>query len=180
MATFVSHGAHVKSSGRDSQGSGPRRRSPPPPVVPASAETLEDAEHPRWLAHHGQLVLFADDVAEVRALYGSALRRAGFDVEEARDGQEAVEKALMLRPDVIVLDYVMPRMDGDAVYRILSAHPRTRAIPIVLLSAFSHKLPPVARFGCAAFLAKPAAIDDQALDDLCGVVRRLVAAKDSN
>src|ERR1700758_1069549 len=101
MPTFVSHGAQLKSSGPDSQGSGPRRRRPRAPVGPPRAGAREETEHPRWLAHHGQLVLFADDLAEVRARYGAALRRAGFDVEEAKDGQEAVEKALMLRPDVI-------------------------------------------------------------------------------
>ena len=176
----MNYGAHQKCGVRQGQGGGPHDRHPTPSIGLPHDETREDTEHPRWLAHHGNLVLLADDLAEVRAVYGAALRRAGFDVEEAKDGQEAVQKALMLRPDLIVLDYIMPRMDGDRVFRILSAHPRTSAIPVVLLSAFSDKLPPVTRFGCAAFLAKPAAIDDHAVDDLCDLVRRLVAAKDKH
>jgi CheY-like chemotaxis protein len=120
-------------------------------------------------------VLLADDLAAVRAAYGAALRLTGFDVQEAYDGVDAVEKAIMLRPAVIVLDYVMPRMDGGQAFRVLSSHPRTRTIPVVLLSAFAAQVPADARFGCATFVAKPPVFEQQALADLCTLIERIVA-----
>jgi CheY-like chemotaxis protein len=124
-----------------------------------------------WYAT-GRLVLLADDLAEARELYGSALRFRGFQVEEARDGAEAVEKAIVLRPDVIVLDFVMPHMDGSQAFRILAAHERTQRIPVVMLSAFAKGVPPAVRFGCAGFLAKPGSPDE-----LCMLVHQIVGAR---
>jgi CheY-like chemotaxis protein len=117
-------------------------------------------------------VLLADDLAEARKLYGSALRFRGFQVEEACDGAEAVEKAIVLRPDVIVLDFVMPRMDGGQALRILAAHERTRRIPVVMLSAFAKGVPPAVGFACAGFLAKP-----RSPDELCMLVNQIVGAR---
>jgi CheY-like chemotaxis protein len=124
-----------------------------------------------WCSN-GRLVLLADDLAEARERYGSALRFRGFQVEEACDGAEAVEKAIVLRPDVVVLDFVMPRMDGAQALRILVAHERTRRIPVVMLSAFADGVPPSARFGCARFLTKP-----RSPDELCLLVHQLVGAR---
>jgi CheY-like chemotaxis protein len=122
---------------------------------------------------NGRLVLLADDLADARKLYGSALRFRGFQVEEVCDGVEAVERAIVLRPDVIVLDFMMPRMDGSQAFRILAAHERTRRIPVVMLSAFAGRVPSAARFGCARFLAKP-----RSPDELCMVVHQIVRARD--
>jgi CheY-like chemotaxis protein len=125
----------------------------------------------QWRSN-GRLVLLADDLAEARELYGSALRFCGFQVEEVRDGAEAVEKAIVLRPDIIVLDFMMPRMDGGQAFRILAAHERTRRIPVVMLSAVTDRLPPDARFGCARFLSKPCSPDE-----LCMLVQHVVGAR---
>jgi CheY-like chemotaxis protein len=116
-----------------------------------------------------QLVLVVDDVAEVRDLYQIALRFAGFQVEEACDGIEALEKAIALKPDGIVLDFAMPRMDGGEAVRRLSADPRTRAIPILMVSAYADRVPEDVRRGCAAFVEKPCSPDD-----LFGAIHRLI------
>jgi CheY-like chemotaxis protein len=107
-----------------------------------------------------RLVLVVDDHPETRELYGTTLRYAGFQVIEAGDGAEGSEKAAALQPDVILLDYAMPQMDGGEMVRRLAANERTRDIPVVLLSAFADRVPRQLRLGCAAFLAKPCDPDD--------------------
>jgi CheY-like chemotaxis protein len=119
------------------------------------------------------IALIVDDFAENRDLYAIGLVACGFEVHTAEDGAEAVDKALALRPDVIVLDFAMPNMDGGEAARRLAADERTRAIPIVMLSAFADLVPREVRLGCAAFLAKPCTAED-----LAALLQLIVAARD--
>ena len=70
------------------------------------------------------LALVIEDTAAVRQLYVSALQLEGFTVEEAHDGQQGLEKAVALRPDIIITDVAMPVMDGrEAVRRLRAGRP---------------------------------------------------------
>ena len=81
------------------------------------------------------LALVIDDTDMVRQLYVSALRLEGFTVEEAHDGQQGLEKAVALRPDIIITDVAMPVMDGRETIRRWREDDRTRHIPIIVCSA---------------------------------------------
>ena len=81
------------------------------------------------------LVLVVDDRVENRDLCRECLEYAGFNVIEARDGVEAVHLAVTRLPDVIVMDVAMPVMDGYEACHLLKSDPRTKRIPIVLLTA---------------------------------------------
>ena len=105
-------------------------------------------------------VLVVDDSEEARAIETCALVDAGYSVAEAGDGVIAVEKATTFSPDVIVLDFAMPGMDGLAVTRRLAAQERTRGIPIIVATACAQYAPEELRAACAAFLVKPFDIDD--------------------
>lgn len=107
------------------------------------------------LAGARHMVLVVDDDADARDMLAHGLRDLGFRVEHAGDGADAVAKAPDLRPDVIVMDYAMPAMDGGEAARRLAADERTRSIPILLLSGYPEVIPRDVRLGCAAFLAKP-------------------------
>jgi len=80
-------------------------------------------------------VLVIDDEADVRLLYRVNLRHAGYDVLEADDGERGIEAALEHRPDAVVLDLMMPRVDGFAVLRALRAAPEVSETPILVLTA---------------------------------------------
>jgi diguanylate cyclase (GGDEF)-like protein len=80
-------------------------------------------------------VLVADDDADIRAFLEITLQLEGFEVHEATDGVEAIEAARRVVPDVILLDVMMPRMDGIEALRVLRADARTSHIPVVLLTA---------------------------------------------
>lgn len=81
------------------------------------------------------LVLVADDEAEILELVREVLGQAGFRTITATDGEEVVDLALTRRPDVIVLDVMMPKLDGYTTLTRLRGHPRTRDIPVIVLTA---------------------------------------------
>ena len=105
----------------------------------------------------GPLILVVDDTRDSRELFVEFLRMAGFTAEQAASGQEALEKAASLRPSAIVMDLEMPDMDGWEATRRLKADERTRAIPVVALSAhvMEGARKRATEAGCAGFLPKP-------------------------
>jgi two-component system alkaline phosphatase synthesis response regulator PhoP len=82
-------------------------------------------------------VLVIDDEADVRLLYRVNLRHAGFEVLEAEDGERGIDAALEHLPDAVVLDLMMPRVDGFEVLRVLRAHPDASEMPVLVLTADS-------------------------------------------
>jgi CheY-like chemotaxis protein len=81
------------------------------------------------------VVLVVDDNEDCRIIYGSTLRHAGYTVRTADDGLECIESAESDRPDLILLDIGMPRMDGMKALEQLKLNPKTTAIPVVAVSA---------------------------------------------
>lgn len=83
----------------------------------------------------GGLVLVADDDADVRELIVFRLERAGYRVVTAADGEEAVDRALAERPDICVIDVMMPKLDGYEVTERLRSADALDGMPIMLLTA---------------------------------------------
>jgi CheY-like chemotaxis protein len=86
------------------------------------------------LHHANPRVLVVEDAEDVREMYIEYLTFLGFSVEGAVNGRDAVRKAISHRRQLIVMDLAMPVMDGWEAIRILRADPRTRKIPIVVLT----------------------------------------------
>ncbi len=85
----------------------------------------------------GSIVLIVDDVPENLAVLHDALDSAGYVVLVATDGKTAIERALEMTPDVILLDALMPAMDGFEVARRLKAHVMTQMIPIIFMTGLT-------------------------------------------
>jgi DNA-binding response OmpR family regulator len=85
------------------------------------------------------LVLIADDEDDIRELVSYRLTNSGFDVLEAADGEEALDLSLEHRPDLAILDVMMPRIDGYELARRLRQEEQTRRMPIILLTARSQE-----------------------------------------
>jgi two-component system cell cycle response regulator DivK len=100
-------------------------------------------------------VLIAEDNPDSRDALRSLLEAYGFDVLEAENGQEAVRKALRFRPDLILMDIMMPVMDGLNATRILRSSPEFRQVPIIALTAMSGARQLAIEAGCDEHLAKP-------------------------
>jgi CheY-like chemotaxis protein len=119
-------------------------------------------------------VLVVDDDDVIRQLIRVNLELEGFEVHTAHDGEDALAKAVALKPDVITLDIMMPRLDGWDAAAKLRADPETAHIKVVLLSARAQEadLRRGSRIGVDAYLTKP--FDP---DELIDTVRRLAAGE---
>lgn len=80
-------------------------------------------------------ILAVDDERHIVRLVEVNLQRAGYEVVTAFDGKEALEKVKSENPDLVVLDVMMPFMDGFEVLRNLKANPETAEIPVIMLTA---------------------------------------------
>jgi two-component system, cell cycle response regulator DivK len=102
-------------------------------------------------------ILLVEDHEDNRNVYSTILRISGFEVVEAHDGQEGVDLAREVLPDLILMDVAIPLIDGWQATRILKADPATMGIPILALTALAgpedRKL--AREVGCDGFLAKP-------------------------
>jgi CheY-like chemotaxis protein len=107
------------------------------------------------------LVLVVDDYDDAREMYAESLLVSGFRVAQAADGAQAVELALSLSPDVILMDLSLPGVDGWEATRQLKADARTRHIPVVALTghALTSALDAARDAGCDRFVVKPALPD---------------------
>lgn len=83
----------------------------------------------------GKKILVVDDERHIVRLVQVNLERAGYEVVTAYDGEEALQKVREERPDLIVLDIMMPKMGGFEVMKHLKADPTTRDIPVIMLTA---------------------------------------------
>ena len=108
----------------------------------------------------GRRVLVADDVAAVRAFLQLALTEQGYEVVLAADGGTALQLAREMRPDVILLDWVMPRMNGAQVLRALRRDPQLRQVPVILMTGSVGVDEITSEFGVRWVLEKPFGIDD--------------------
>ncbi len=102
-------------------------------------------------------VLVADDEPDVRELVTYRLRRSGYEVVEAGDGQEALELALERLPALAVLDVMMPKLDGYELTRRLRAEETTSNMPVILLTARAQEADIARGFEAGAddYLRKP-------------------------
>jgi CheY-like chemotaxis protein len=104
-------------------------------VKPIDPGRLVGALRRYWCGSAPCSVLIVEDHSAVREMMGRALARAGWRVAEAADGRAALEVLTRARPDLILLDLMMPRMDGFAFAAALREDPRWRSIPVVVITA---------------------------------------------
>jgi len=90
---------------------------------------VTDQESPRGR------VLVVDDEPDLVRVLEFGLKASGYTVEVASDGQEGLKKAREIKPDVILLDLMLPKLDGYKVCRLLKFDDRFKHIPIIILSA---------------------------------------------
>ena len=87
----------------------------------------------------GKTILVVDDEKKIRELLDLRLSSEGYQVFHARHGEEGVEQAKKHLPDLILMDVMMPRMDGPEAVRHLQEDPATRDIPVIFLTAIITK-----------------------------------------
>ena len=111
-------------------------------------------------------VLVAEDDEDLRLMMLTLLRMKGYKTAEARDGQETLDVACSTRPDVILMDLQLPRLNGFAAARLVRQIEALRGVPIIVVSAHDpakHRNLALAA-GCNAYVQKP--VDFDSLDRL--------------
>jgi two-component system cell cycle response regulator len=114
-------------------------------------------------------ILIVDNEVQMVRLLASRLKDSGYEVATACDSQQCVKMALEERPDLIILDLIMPEGGGIYAFKRLKRSAKTAAIPVIFITAYlsEHVLGKVTRMGAKAFIPKP---DDTA--DLLWKVRK--------
>lgn len=82
-------------------------------------------------------ILIVEDNPDLRDLLTIVIRRLGHEVAIAITGEEAVEHAPAIKPDLILMDIVLPKLNGVEATKRIKAHPATKNVPVVILSALS-------------------------------------------
>jgi len=102
-------------------------------------------------------VVIADDDPDIRRLVEMTVTNAGCDVTVASDGEEALERVRETKPDLIILDVLMPRMDGWEVARALKSDPATRDVPVMFLTSRGQEHDVLEGFdsGAVDYMVKP-------------------------
>jgi len=120
----------------------------PIPSLPASSRRAAASEPP--------LVLIVDDNEDILVICEQVLRRAGYRTATASSGQEALAQVGALKPGLIILDLMMPGLDGFTTAREITSDPATAGIPIAVLTAAPASREEAAyRVGAQAFCTKP-------------------------
>jgi CheY-like chemotaxis protein len=100
-------------------------------------------------------ILVVEDSDEIRELLGFVLEAEGYQVVALEDGREVVETAREQQPVLITLDLALPGKDGWAIVRELQDDPKTRDIPILVISAYTRELDAPLRRRVARVISKP-------------------------
>lgn len=106
---------------------------------------------------HRKKILLVDDSSTVLLMERMILSRSAYDVVTARDGVEGVERAVAEQPDLILMDVVMPRMDGFQACRALRERPETAHIPVIMVSTRGELANVETGYasGCTDYVTKP-------------------------
>ena len=104
-----------------------------------------------------KLILAIDDEKDILKLIQYNLEREGYQVLTAKNGEEGLETARAKKPDLVVLDLMMPGIDGLEVCKILRSNKDTRAIPIIMLTAKSSEIDQIVglELGASDYITKP-------------------------
>lgn len=105
----------------------------------------------------GKVVLTVDDSASIRQMVGFTLKSAGYEVVEAVDGEDGLNRAKSRNADLVLTDQNMPRMDGLSLIKTLRGLPQYRSIPILMLTTESSDAMKAAgkAAGATGWLVKP-------------------------
>lgn len=125
------------------------------------------------------VVLLADDDAVLRDMYKMRLVREGFVVNEATNGREVVEMAEKIHPDIILLDIMMPKMNGLDALKVLRTGESTAHIPVIMMTALAQDVSRMGSSGIQAdsYISKSEVLPDEVVARVKAVMQQSVNLK---
>ena len=109
------------------------------------------------MSSSGKMVLLVEDNEDNRIVYSTILKHFGYEVTEALNGEEGIAKARSEKPDLILMDVVMPKMNGFEAVRHIRENVQTRGVPIVMVTskAEAESMETGYESGCSDYIIKP-------------------------
>jgi CheY-like chemotaxis protein len=106
---------------------------------------------------NGIKILVVDDEQDIVTIIGKVLKKSGYEVTTAYDGIECIKKVETEPPDLILLDNIMPNMDGQAVLEKLKASKKTAYIPVIMVTAIADQehITAAQKNGALEYIVKP-------------------------
>ncbi len=127
--------------------------------ITARSIVAEAREAERRGANMGSIrkILIVDDSATERHMLNDLLTKAGFDVVASDNGEDAIVKARAIKPDLILMDVVMPGLNGFQATRAISRDPETKTIPVIMCTSKSQETDKIwgLRQGARDYVVKP-------------------------
>jgi twitching motility two-component system response regulator PilH len=122
-------------------------------------------------------ILVVDDAEFFRKLYSEKLMAAGFEVETAENGNEAVTKIKASRPSLVLMDYVMPQATGGEALDVIKADPDIKSTPVVMLTSIAGDIKgeDLLLKGASAYLVK----DSVTPEDVVAKVKEMLGTSDA-
>lgn len=104
----------------------------------------------------GKVILLVDDDLTLREMYEERLKAEGFDIIQASNGDEALRKAKESKPNIVLLDIMMPKVNGFDVLKELKADPELKDVPVIVLTALIQDVDRVQgkKLGAADYIVK--------------------------
>jgi CheY-like chemotaxis protein len=135
---------------------------------------------PSWRSNHLDIVstvLLIDDSKFMRRANELSLAKAGYQIVTASDGEEGLRLAREKKPDVIVLDMMLPKLGGADLLRLLKGDPLTAEIPVIVLSSLPQKNEmKLIAAGAAAYLEKSSLALDQCSSELSRTITKILSS----
>ena len=100
-------------------------------------------------------ILFADDEPDIQRMAKSILTREGYEVIIAKDGEEVLDLVKTHKPDLIILDYMMPVLDGLETCKALKKDNETKSIPVIMVTGYPEEKQNSLDVGAVDFISKP-------------------------
>ncbi len=100
-------------------------------------------------------ILYADDDEDIREIIDSILAKAGYEPIIAKDGREALDLAKKHKPDLIILDFLMPYLSGMDACKALKKDAETQGIPVIMVTAYPREKEEALSVGAIDFISKP-------------------------
>jgi two-component system, cell cycle response regulator DivK len=123
------------------------------------------------------VVLLIDDSKFLRRANELSLAKAGYEIITASDGEEGLRVALERKPDIIVLDMLLPKLGGAQLLPLLKQDARTAKIPVIVLSSLSQKNEAkLIADGAAAYLEKSGLRLDQSSNELANTIGKILSS----
>lgn len=126
------------------------------------------------MADTKQKVLIVDDDVFLSGIYATKLDLEGFEVETARDGEEGLKVAAKSKPDIILLDVLMPKLDGFETLKRLKADPDLKDVPVIMLTNLGQKedVEKGLQEGAEDYLIKAHFVPSEAVEKIRAVLKK--------